>query len=83
MGTKVLQGRILACVIYICGLCACQLILQTVGAEALSEPVVPVQKYTIDLDQPPNERWIPLLKDFKSSAPLIVDYFSEQVRKTF
>lgn len=40
---------------------------------------VPMKKYIIDLDQSPQERWIPLLKDFKSSAPLIVDYFSDQV----
>ena len=35
--------------------------------------------YTIDLDQPPEQRWIPLLKDFKSSAPLIRDYFNQEV----
>lgn len=37
--------------------------------------------YTIDLDQPPEQRWIPLLKDFKSSAPLIRDYFNQQAPK--
>ena len=80
MGAKFSQGRVLAFfIIYSCGLCALQLILQAGGAEALGEPVVPMKKYTIDLDQPPSERWIPLLKDFKSSAPLIVDYFSDQV----
>ena len=40
---------------------------------------LPMKKYTIDLDQSPQERWIPLLKDFKSSAPLIVKYFNDQV----
>jgi len=40
---------------------------------------VPMSQYTIDLDQPPEKRWIPLLKDFKSSAPLIVDYFNNGV----
>ena len=48
------------------------------GADALSE-AVPMKKYTVDLDQPPSERWNPILKDFKSSAPLIVDYFNDQV----
>ena len=80
MDAKISQGRILAFfMISSCWLCALQLVLQAGGAEALGEPVVPVKKYTIDLDQPPSERWIPLLKDFKSSAPLIVDYFSDQV----
>lgn len=78
MGTKFSQGRILAFfMIYSCGIFAQQLVT---GAEVLDEPVVPVKKYTIDLDQSPSERWIPLLKDFKSSAPLIVDYFGDQVR---
>ena len=40
---------------------------------------VPMQLYTVDLDQPPELRWMPLLKDFKSSAPLIVNYFEQQV----
>lgn len=78
---RFLQGRIPACFVWLCAFS--QLVaLQVGGAEALaaSGPVVPVEKYTVDLDQPPSERWIPLLKDFKSSAPLIVDYFSEQVR---
>ena len=80
MDAKFSQGRVLACLmIYGCWLCALQLVLQVGGAEALGEPVVPMKKYTVDLDQPPSERWIPLLKDFKSSAPLIVDYFSDQV----
>ena len=82
MGAKFLQERIFA---YCLGLCAC-LILQNGGAEAFKlnklKPVVPMKKYTVDLDQPPSERWNPILKDFKSSAPLIVDYFNEQVRET-
>ena len=81
MGAKFWQGCISVC-FYMTYSCVFQLALQTAGAEALGEPVVPAKKYTIDLDQPPNERWIPLLKDFKSSAPLIVDYFSEQVSLT-
>ena len=47
---------------------------------AREETSMPMEKYTINLDDPPRERWLPLLKDFKSSAPLIVDYFREQVR---
>lgn len=48
------------------------------GIQSESE-AVPMKKYTIDLDQSPQERWIPLLKDFKSSAPLIIDYYRKQV----
>lgn len=49
----------------------------------MQSEAVPMKKYTIDLDQSPQDRWIPLLKDFKSSAPLVVDYFRNQVAITF
>ena len=54
-------------------------------AEILREPsgAVPMKKYTINMDQTPQERWIPLLKDFTSSAPLIVNYFKDQVLNLF
>ena len=56
------------------------------GKEAvfgMQSEAVPMKKYTIDLDQSPQDRWIPLLKDFKSSAPLIIDYYRNQVALTF
>ena len=40
---------------------------------------VPMALYTINLDQPPEQRWLPLLRDFKSSAPLVEKYFYQQV----
>ncbi len=47
------------------------------GTQAIRQ--VPMALYTIDLDQSPRERWIPLLKDFKSSVPLVEKYFYQQV----
>ena len=45
-----------------------------------SATLVPMSKYQIDLDVSPDRRWIPLLEHFKSSAPLVVDYFQQFVR---
>ncbi len=47
------------------------------GSEAIRQ--VPMALYTIDLGLPPRERWIPLLKDFRSSVPLVEKYFYQQV----
>lgn len=40
---------------------------------------VPMQKFTIDLDKPPEERWLELLSHYNSSVPAIVKYFDQQV----
>ena len=40
---------------------------------------VPMKKFTVDLDKPPQERWIDLLSHYTTSVPLIVDYFDQQV----
>ena len=40
---------------------------------------VPMKKFTVDLDKPPQERWNDLLSYYTSSVPLIVDYFDQQV----
>ena len=41
--------------------------------------LVPMQKYQVDLDTKPSERWLPILEDFKTSAPLVVQYFNSLV----
>ena len=64
---------------YLLEFCLCLTLATLVRGGA--DPVVPAKHYTIDLDQSPQERWLPLVKDFKSSAPLIVDYFQQQVIK--
>ncbi|XP_064402990.1 N-acylethanolamine-hydrolyzing acid amidase-like [Halichondria panicea] len=45
------------------------------------EKQLPMALYTINLDLPPEQRWLPLLRDFKSSAPLVVKYFYQQAPK--
>ncbi len=44
---------------------------------------VPMRKFTVDLDKPPEERWVELISNYKSSVPLIVDYFDQEVGSTF
>lgn len=41
---------------------------------------VPMQKFTIDLDKPPEERWIELISHYNSSVPAIIKYFDQEVR---
>lgn len=40
---------------------------------------VPMKKYKVDLNQPPKERWLPILSVYNSSGPLILDYFKNVV----
>lgn len=42
--------------------------------------LVPTVKYQVDLDQPPKERWLPILEDFKGSVPLMLKYYHTIVR---
>ena len=44
---------------------------------------VPMKKFTVDLDKPPQERWIDLISHYTTSVPLIVDYFDQQVSTTY
>ena len=50
------------------------------GGSAGSSRLVPMQKYQVDLDMKPSQRWLPILEDFRSSVPLILDYFYSAVR---
>ena len=47
--------------------------------DATAKGAVPMKKYVVDLDKPPEERWIPILSDYKTSVPLIIEYFNNQV----
>ena len=49
------------------------------GVSCEGSRLVPMQKYQVDLDTKPSERWLPILEDFKTSAPLIVRYFNSLV----
>ncbi len=40
---------------------------------------VAMKKYTVDLDQPPEKRWLSILPDYRSSVPLILRYFNQSV----
>ena len=40
---------------------------------------VAMKRYTINLDLPPEERWLELLSEYKSSVPLIIQYFNQSV----
>lgn len=40
---------------------------------------VPMKKFTVDLDKPPEDRWLELISNYNSSVPLIVDYFDQEV----
>lgn len=42
--------------------------------------VEPMRKFTVDLDKPPEERWIDILSHYNSSVPAIVEYFDQEVR---
>ena len=42
--------------------------------------LVPTVKYQVDLDQPPKERWVPILENFKDSVPLMLEYYHGIVR---
>ncbi len=48
-----------------------------IGAE--NGNAVPVKKYTVDLDKPPEERWLPIMPIYRSSVPLIIDYVNSEV----
>ena len=56
-------------------LCYC-----VVRASTAPSNLVPMVKYQLDLDQPPKERWVPILENFKGSVPLILEYFRSIVR---
>ena len=56
-------------------LCYC-----AVRVSTAPENLVPTVKYRVDLDQPPKERWVPILENFKGSVPLILEYFRSIVR---
>lgn len=43
---------------------------------------IPMRKFTVDLDKPPDERWVEILAAYKSSVPIIVEYFDHQVLST-
>ena len=55
--------------------CSC-----SVWAGSAPSSLVPTVKYQVDLDQPPMERWRPILKDFTGSVPLVLEYFRSIVR---
>ena len=40
---------------------------------------IPMRKFTVDLDKPPDERWVEILAAYKTSVPAIVEYFDHQV----
>ena len=40
----------------------------------------PMRKFTVDLDKPPEERWIDILSHYNSSVPAIIKYFDQEVR---
>lgn len=58
------------------------LLLSSCSVRAINAPsgLVPMAKYQVNLDQTPKERWIPILKDFTGSVPLILEYFRSLVR---
>ena len=39
----------------------------------------PMRKFTVDLDKPPEERWIDILSHYNSSVPAIIKYFDQEV----
>ena len=56
-------------------LCYC-----VVRASTAPSNLVPMVKYQLDLDQPPKERWVPILENFKGSVPLMLEYYHGIVR---
>ena len=44
------------------------------------EPTVPMETYTVNLDDPPRVRWNHILGDFNSSVPIILKYYYDTVR---
>ena len=44
-----------------------------------SSRVEPMRNFTVDLDQQPDKRWLEILSVYKSSVPLIIEYFKNQV----
>lgn len=40
---------------------------------------VPMRKFKLDLNEPPEKRWLPILSVYNSSGPLILDYFNNKV----
>ena len=57
-------------------LCASSLVPLVADGE---RGAVPMKKFTVDLDKPPQERWIDLISHFNSSVPYIVQYFDQLV----
>lgn len=57
--------------------------LQSVASDILTNhhsKMVQTVKYQVDLDRPPKERWLPILEDFTSSVPLMLEYYHSIVR---
>ena len=52
------------------------------AANAYNQPnsTVVSKTYIVNLDLPPYERWKDIVSIYKSSGPLIVDYFTSQAR---
>ena len=44
------------------------------------EPNLPMETYTVNLDDPPEIRWNHILGDFNSSVPIILKYYYDKVR---
>jgi len=56
------------------------LVLVGVGRVAHSfSPNYPMERFTLDLDVPPSERWNHILGKYNSSVPYILKYFDSQV----
>ena len=55
----------------------------TSAVESGAGRAVPLKKYTVDLDQPPEKRWLPILQEYNSSLPLIINYFNNEVYGVF
>ena len=57
-------------------ICASSLVPLVVNGE---RGAVPMKKFAVDLDKPPQERWIDLISHFNSSVPYIIQYFDQLV----
>lgn len=57
--------------------------LCTGGDEGVGDSATPVamKKYTVDLDKPPEERWLTILSEYKNSASILISYFNQSVSR--
>lgn len=75
---KMMTSVLLACVVILC-VHGQSVRTGSIGPRERDNSLVPMRKYAVDLDKSPKERWISILSDYKTSVPLIIEYFNNIV----